>query len=129
MLKKGAKVEMGLGEMEAFHELKQALSTAPVLAIADPNLPYRIVSDASDYAIGAILLQDQGQGWQPVAYESRKLQPMEIRRSIYEKEILAILHALKAWRCYVHGRAVEVRTDHDALKWLLTQQEFGLYSG
>ena len=122
MLKKGAKVEMGPGEMEAFRELKQALSTAPVLAIADPNLPYRIVSDASDYAIGAILLQDQGQGWQPVAYESRKLQPMEIRRSIYEKEMLAILHALKAWRCYVHGRAVEVRTDHDALKWLLTQQ-------
>ena len=93
-----------------------------MLAIADPNLPYRMVTDASDYATGAILLQDQGKGWQPIAYESRKLQPAEVRRTIYEKEMLAILHALKAWRCYVHGRSLEVRTDHDSLKWLLTQQ-------
>ena len=62
MLKKGAKVEMGPGEMDAFLELKQALSTAPVLALDDPKLPYCIVSDASDYAIGAILLQDQAKG-------------------------------------------------------------------
>ena len=81
-----------------------------------------MVTDASDYATGAILLQDQGKGWQPVACESRKLQPAEVRRSIYEKEMLAILHALKAWRCYVHGRTLEVRTDHDSLKWLLSQQ-------
>ena len=122
MLKKGAKVDMGEGEIRAFESLKQALSSAPVLAIADPNLPYRMVTDASDYATGAILLQDQGKGWQPIAYESRKLQPAEVRRTIYEKEMLAILHALKAWRCYVHGRSLEVRTDHDSLKWLLTQQ-------
>ena len=122
MLKKGAKVEMGEGEMGAFESLKQALSSAPVLTIADPNLPYRMVTDASDYATGAILLQDQGKGWQPIAYKSRKLQPAEVRRTIYEKEMLAILHALKAWRCYVHGRSLEVRTDHDSLKWLLTQQ-------
>ena len=122
MLKKGAKVEMGIGKMWAFEELKKALSSAPVLAIADPNLPYRTVTDASGYATGAILLQNQGKGWQPIAYESRKLQPAEVRRSIYEKEMLAILHALKAWRCYVHGRTLEVRTDHDSLKLLLSQQ-------
>ena len=77
MLKKGAKVDMQQGEMAAFNTLKAALSSAPVLAIADPNLPYRVVTDASDYATGAILLQDQGKGWQPIAYESRKLQPAE----------------------------------------------------
>ena len=89
-------MEMGEGEMGPFENLKQALSSAPVLAIADPNLPYKMVTDASDYATGAVLLQDQGKGWQPIAYESRKLQPAEVRRTIYEREMLAILHALKS---------------------------------
>jgi hypothetical protein len=93
------------------------------LAVADPQKGYRIVTDASDFAIGAILLQDQGQGFQPVAYESRKLQPAELRRNVYEKEMLAVLHSLKAWRCYVEGRPVELVTDHESLKWLLTQKE------
>ena len=123
MLKKGAVVHMGVAEMEAFDCIKDALTTAPVLAVADPRLGYRIVTDASDFAIGAILLQDQGNGWQPIAYESRKLQPAELRRNVYEKEMLAVLHALKAWRCYVEGRSIELVTDHESLKWLLTQKE------
>jgi transposase InsO family protein len=123
MLKKGAAVHMGVAEMEAFDSVKEALTTAPVLAVADPRLGYRIVTDASDFAIGAILLQDQGNGWQPIAYESRKLQPAELRRNVYEKEMLAVLHALKAWRCYVEGRPIELVTDHESLKWLLTQKE------
>ena len=123
MLKKGATVDMGATELEAFDAIKEALTTAPVLAVADPKLGYRIVTDASDFAIGAILLQDQGHDWQPIAYESCKLQPAELRQSVHEKEMLAVLHALKAWRCYVEGRPVELVTDHESLKWLLTQKE------
>ena len=123
MLKKGAAVNMGEEEMAAFLAVKESLTTAPVLAVADPQLGYRIVTDASDFAIGAILLQDQGQGFQPIAYESRKLQPAELRRSVYEKEMLAVLHSLQAWRCYVDGRPIEMVTDHESLKWLLTQKE------
>ena len=122
MLKKGAVVQMAAQEMEAFDAIKAALTTAPVLAVAHPDLGYRIVKDASDYALGAILLQDQGNGWQPIAFESRKLQPAELRRSVYEKEMLAVLHALKTWRCYVEGRPIELVTDHESLKWLLTQK-------
>ena len=123
MLKKGAVIAMGEAELDAFEAIKEALMTAPVLAVADPKLGYRIVTDASDFAIGAILLQDQGKDWQPIAYESRKLQPAELRRNVYEKEMLAVLHALKTWRCYVEGRPVELVTDHESLKWLLTQKE------
>ena len=123
MLKKGMAVEMGEVEVEAFEAVKDALTSTPVLAVADPHLGYRIVTDASDFAIGAILLQDQGGGWQPIAYESRKLQPAELRRNVYEKEMLAVLHSLKAWRCYVEGRPIELVTDHESLKWLLTQKE------
>ena len=123
MLKKGAAVNMGEEETSAFQAIKAALTAAPVLAVADPQLGYRIVTDASDFAIGAILLQDQGQGFQPIAYESRKLQPAELRRNVYEKEMLAVLHSLKTWRCYVEGRPVELVTDHESLKWLMTQKE------
>jgi hypothetical protein len=114
---------MGEIEVRAFEAVKDALTSTPVLAVADPHLGYRIVTDASDFAIGAILLQDQGSGWQPIAYESRKLQPAELRRNVYEKEMLAVLHSLKAWRCYVEGRPIELVTDHESLKWLLTQKE------
>ena len=123
MLKKGATVNMQEEEMSAFRLIKEALTKAPVLAVADPQLGYRIVTDASDFALGAILLQDQGHGFQPIAYESRKLQPAELRRNVYEKEMLAILHSLKAWRCYVEGRPIELVTDHESLKWLMTQKE------
>ena len=81
MLKKGATVSMQEEEMSAFRLIKEALTKAPVLAVADPQLGYRIVTDASDFALGAILLQDQGHGFQPIAYESRKLQPAELRRN------------------------------------------------
>ena len=84
MLKKGATVNMQEEEMSAFRLIKEALTNAPVLAVADPQLGYRIVTDASDFALGAILLQDQGQGFQPIAYKSRKLQPAELRRNVYE---------------------------------------------
>ena len=123
MLKKGAIITMGEEETAAFLAVKAALTTAPVLAVADPQLGYRIVTDTSDFAIGAILLQDQRNGFQPIAYESRKLHPAELRRSVYQKEMLAVLHSLKAWRCYVDGRPVELVTDHESLKWLLTQKE------
>ena len=123
MLKKGATINMGEEEESAFLVVKEALTNAPVLAVANPRLGCRIVTDESDFALGAILLQDQGQGFQPIAYESRKLQPAELRRSVYEKEMLAVLHSLKAWRCYVEGRPIELVTDHESLKWLLGQKE------
>ena len=56
MLKKGATVNMQEEEMSAFRLIKEALTNAPVLAVADPQLGYRIVTDASDFALGAILL-------------------------------------------------------------------------
>src|SRR5690606_11759416 len=62
-------------QQEAFAALKQALCTAPVLLTPDPSRPYTLNCDACDYAIGATLQQDHGNGLQPVAYMSRKLTP------------------------------------------------------
>ena len=106
---------------KAFKELKQKLTTAPVLLLPDPTKPFSVTSDASDFAIGAVLSQDQGKGDQPIAYESRKLSPAELNYPIHEKELLAIVHALKLWRPYLEGNQFTVITDHAALEFINSQ--------
>ena len=71
------------------------MSRAPVLCIPDPNLAFVVTTDASDFAVGAVLAQDQGQGPQPVAFISRKMNSHERNYAAHEKETLAIMHALK----------------------------------
>ena len=108
-------------QQKALEHLKNSLITAPVLAIPDPNLPFTVTTDASDIALGAVLSQDQGKGDQPVAFESRKLSPAEKKYSVHEKELLAIIHALKVWRVYLEGNRITIITDHASLEYLQTQ--------
>ncbi|CAI7806543.1 unnamed protein product [Closterium sp. NIES-53] len=77
LLRKGVAFTWGEKEHAAFSTLKNVLCSPPVLRIADPHRPFEVVTDASDIAIGAVLLQDFGNGLQPIAYESRKLHPPE----------------------------------------------------
>ncbi|CAI7740826.1 unnamed protein product [Closterium sp. NIES-54] len=97
----------------AFQELKNFLISPPVLRIADPSKPFEVVTDASDFAIGAMLLQDFGNGLQPIAHESRKLQAAKRNYPIHDKEMLAIIHVFKLWRCYLVGADVTVPMDHN----------------
>ncbi|GJP49592.1 hypothetical protein CLOM_g8779 [Closterium sp. NIES-68] len=106
---------------EAVEQLKQALTSAPVLILPDPERDYVIEADASDQAVGAVLMQDQGNGLQPIAYLSKKLHGAELNYPIHDKEALAIVIAFKAWRCYLEGRRTTVYTDHCSLKYLKTQ--------
>nr|MDZ8003588.1 RNase H-like domain-containing protein [Nostoc sp. DedSLP05] len=102
----------------SFEELKKCISTAPVLALPDFSQPFIVECDASGTGIGATLLQ----GKHPIAYESRKLNLRERAKSTYDKEMLAILHALAKWRQYLLGTKFIVKTDHHSLKYFLTQQ-------
>ncbi|GJP79406.1 hypothetical protein CLOP_g9640, partial [Closterium sp. NIES-67] len=106
---------------EAVEELKQALMSAPVLILPDPERAYVIEADASDQAVGAVLMQDQGNGLQPIAYLSKKLRREELNYPIHNKEASAIVIAFKAWRCYLEGRRTTVYTDQCSLKYLKTQ--------
>jgi hypothetical protein len=108
-------------QQKAFQELKDALSSPPVLVIPDPSKEFTIQADASDYAIGAVLCQDQGKGLQPIAYESRKLNDAERNYPTHDREMLAIIHAFKVWRHYLAGSKTTVQTDHEALKYISTQ--------
>jgi len=80
-----------------------------------------VITDASDLVTGAVLMQDQGKGLQPIAYESQKLQGAERRYPPRELELLAIIHALRAWRHYLLGPHFHIYTDHLSLRYLQTQ--------
>ncbi|CAI7733187.1 unnamed protein product [Closterium sp. NIES-53] len=121
LFRQSAAFQWGLPQRTAFSSIKAALTSAPVLTVADPSRPYFIWTDASDVAVGAILCQDHGHGMQPLAFESRKLQPAECNYATHDRELLAIVHAIKTWRCYVELQPVTVYTDHRPLQHLKTQ--------
>ncbi|CAI7811424.1 unnamed protein product [Closterium sp. NIES-53] len=116
LLKKNAPFKWEDVHQQAMEQLKTALMSAPVLILPDPEKDYVIEADASDQAVGAVLVQDQGKGLQPIAYLSKKLHGAEINYPIHDKEALAIITAFKTWRCYLEGRKTTVYTDHCSLK-------------
>jgi len=105
----------------AFHELKQAISQAPVLRTFEPDDPVTVTTDASSYALGAVLEQTDDLGTRPVAFTSRTLNSSEQNYSPHERELLAIVDTLRTWRPYLHGRKFVVHTDHYPLRYLETQ--------
>ena len=74
-----------------------------MLILPDPSLPYLVVTDGSDVAIGAVLMQDQGKGHQPITSLSCRLRPTKTKYSPYDKEMLGISYALSQWGHYLEG--------------------------
>jgi hypothetical protein len=104
---------------KAFDELKHLLTTTPILQLFDPKKPTTVETDASKYALGAILSQPGPDGkLRPVAYHSRKFNPAETRYSTSDQELLAIVDSLKHWRHYLEGtkETVLILSDHMALQ-------------
>ena len=121
LLHKDKDFEWSEAQQKAFEELKEKLTSAPVLALPDPTKPFVVTTDASDFAIGAVLSQDQGHGDQPVAFESRKMSAAELNYPVHEKELLAIVHAIRLWRPYLEGQEFTVITDHASLEFIKSQ--------
>lgn len=107
-------------QQSAFETLRNLLVTAPVLAQADDTKPYVIKTDASNYAIGAVLVQGEGEMEHPVEYASRLLNQAERNYSTTEREALAVVWAVNKFRGYIEGTPITIMTDHQALKWLMT---------
>ena len=112
----------GVKQQQAFDDMKKAVTNAPVLILPNVNLPYTVTTDASDYAIGATLSQDHGNGLQPIAFLSKKFLPAESNYVVHDKEMLAIICALKEWRHYLHGVKFTIITDNISLKWFKTKE-------
>lgn len=121
LLKKNIPYSWGEEEQKAFDTLKKALTTAPVLRLPDPTQPFILHTDASNYAIGAVISQEDQEGERPIAFTSRKLLPAETRYPVHEKELLAIIHALRHWRHYLFGSKIKIFTDHHSIKYFKTQ--------
>ena len=88
--------QWGPYQRRAFQQLKEALYAAPVLLFLDPKLPYTVVTNASGIAAGGVLMQDQGDGLQPLAFLSRRLKATEQRYSVSERELVAIPYCLQS---------------------------------
>ncbi|CAN6459158.1 unnamed protein product [Victoria cruziana] len=107
----------------SFEKLKEALVSAPILRAPDWNLQFEIMCDASDYAIGAILVQRVEKKPVVIYYASKSLVDAQLNYTTTEKELLAVVFALKKFRSYVLGSRVIIYTDHAALKYLLSKKD------
>ena len=112
---------------QAFRRLREAFTTAPVLAHFNPEMPLRVECDASMIGIAAILSQQSSeksaqQHWHPIAYFSRKLSACEANYGVGDLEMLAIVSAFAQWRHYLGGAAyqIEVASDHHNLQTFMT---------
>jgi len=107
----------------SYQRLKMLVTSAPVLRCFDKRHPIYLSTDASGYAIGGVLEQEDGQGRRPVAYFSQVLKIQEQRYSIRERELLVVFQSVRYWRCYMYRRTFVVHTDHESLKYLRTQEK------
>jgi hypothetical protein len=110
---------------QSFQALKKAFSSAPILVHTDPSKPYTLETDASNFAIGAILSQPDAEGnLHPCCFYSRSLNDAESRYDIRDKELLAIKASCTVWRHYLEGATfpITVPTDHESLRYFQTMK-------
>ncbi|GFV96295.1 retrovirus-related Pol polyprotein from transposon 297 [Trichonephila clavipes] len=96
------------------------LMTSPILKQADGSKPFTIRTNASNYALGAVLLQGSGPDEHVIEYSSRLMIPAERNYSTIEREALAVVWALEKFRGYVENQQIFLASDHQPLKWLLS---------
>ncbi|XP_048605792.1 uncharacterized protein LOC125583203 [Brassica napus] len=109
--------------LEAFKKLKEELTSAPIVQPPDWSLPFEIMCDASDYAVGAVLGQKKDKKTHVIYYASRTLDDAQMKYATTEKELLAIVYAFEKFRSYLVGSKVIVYTDHAALRHLLAKKD------
>ncbi|GBM07282.1 Retrovirus-related Pol polyprotein from transposon 297 [Araneus ventricosus] len=126
-------------EQLAFETLRDCLASAPCLKLPDFTREFSISTDASNYALGAVLVQSDDEGFKhPVAFASRKLGPTEVKYSTVEKECLGVLFGITQFKNYVYGTKFTLYSDQQSLskikkfkdptsrisRWLLTLQQY-----
>ncbi|XP_049306295.1 retrovirus-related Pol polyprotein from transposon 297 isoform X2 [Bactrocera dorsalis] len=119
-LKKDSQININDSDYEkSFNTLKTLLTHDPILTYPNFSKTFTLTTDASNYALGAVLSQDN----HPVCYASRTLNTHETNYSTIEKELLAIVWATKYFRPYLFGRKFIIETDHKPLTWLFSIKE------
>ncbi|CAN6547338.1 unnamed protein product [Malus baccata var. baccata] len=123
LLQKEVPFEFNEACEQAFNHLKDLLTTAPIITPPDWSIPFELMCDASDYALGAVLGQRKNKLPHVIYYASRTLNDAQLNYSTIEKELLAVVFALDKFRSYLIGTKVIIFTDHATLKYLFTRKE------
>ena len=108
---------------KAFEILKQKLVSAPIIVAPDWTLPFEVMCDASDFAVGAVLGQRKAKIFHTIYYSSRTLNEAQLNYTTTEKELLAVVFAFDKFRSYLLGPKVVVYTDHSAIKYLISKND------
>ena len=108
----------GTDAMKAFNLMKQIMTSPPVLVLPNFELPFEVECDAAGRGIGAVLMQQR----QPIAFFSKALSDGNLAKSVYEKELMALVLSIQHWRHYLLGKQFIVYTDHKSLKHFLQQR-------
>src|SRR5215472_4077424 len=123
--KKGVVWRWGKEEEAAFQRLKEKITASPVLTHPDPDRPYSLETDSSDFATGAVLSQAcEDSKWRPVGYYSKSLNEVERNYPIHDKEMLSVIRALQEWRHLLEGakHRFDILNDHRNLTFFATAQ-------
>lgn len=124
LLKKGKKFIWSKEAHDSFENIKNLLSTAPILITPDYAKPFFLRCDASTEGVGGVLFQLDDNGHErPISYVSQKLRGAQRNYSVSEQECLAALVCVKKFRPYVEGHDFTIITDHANLKWLMSQKD------
>jgi hypothetical protein len=122
LLKKGVKFDWGQKCEDVFDTLRRHLTTAPMLAQPDNTKSFYMYCDASGTGLGCVLMQDN----RVIAYASRALRPHEQNYPTHDRELAAVVHALKIWRHYLMGAHCNIYTYHKNLKYIFTQADLNM---
>ncbi|GJR74874.1 reverse transcriptase domain-containing protein [Tanacetum coccineum] len=109
--------------INAFETLKKKLTEAPILVVLDWNLPFELMCDASDFAIGAVIGQQRSKHFQPIHYASKMMTEAQIHYTTTKKEMLAVVYDFEKFRPYLVLSKSVVYMDHSALKYLMNKQD------
>jgi len=127
LTKKDCTWNWGVEQQNTFEALKKAFTMAPILRIPNDKDPFKLSTNASDFATGAVLSQKDMQTnlWHPVAFFSKLLDVHEKNYEIYNKELLAVIRGLEEYRHYLEGHPhkIEIWSDHQNLTYFRTAQK------
>jgi ribonuclease HI len=109
----------------AFQKLKSVMLSAPVLRNPDPTKPFVLETDASEFASGAVLLQESKEEMHPCRFYSKSHLPAERNYENHDREMLAIIKALKHWRQHLEGAAhpITIKSNNSALQYFMTNRD------
>ncbi|GKA64343.1 DNA-directed DNA polymerase [Tanacetum coccineum] len=123
LLEKDTPFEFNDECQKAFELLKERLTCAPVIVSPNWNLPFELMCDASDFAVGAVLGQKDGKNFHPIYFASKTLNSAQQKYTVTEKELMAVVFAFDKFRSYLILSKTIVHTDHSALRHLFKKQD------